>query len=149
MEGKEKLTQTPAFGIAAVILLLIFITILKNLPFPKDYGFVPLAGIAVGTCIIGFIIYMIAIGVVESVFKIIVEIAGAILLFINVVFIASCWAYFEQIKLYINNQGIFISWNQTFVTIGALFLFALIFNLLVVFILYPISRVAGTRLDPE
>lgn len=147
--SEKNQSQTPAFGIAIVILFILFIIILNQLPFPSDYGFWSLVGITAATCFVGFGIYSISIGIVETIYKIIVEIAGAILVFINVVYGAICWALFEQIKLLVEEQQILISWNQTFVSIALIILFLLTFNIFSVWILYPMAQVAGTRLDPE
>ena len=97
----EKPFQTPAFGIEVFILFIVFLVILNDLPFPSSYGFLPLTGITAVTSLVGFGVYSLAVGIVESIYKITVEVTGAILLFINVVYGDTCRAIFEQIKLLI------------------------------------------------
>ncbi|MFY0631456.1 MAG: hypothetical protein JXR05_13820 [Flavobacteriaceae bacterium] len=147
MEEKGKPTQTPAFAITIIILLIVFIIFMVKSPLYEKYDFWPFVGIGAGSVFIGIIIYMLAYGIVESIFKIIVEVIAAILIFINVIYLVHSWETFELMKYSVYELGILRSWNQNFVTVLAILIPMLIVNIVAFFIIYPLSRIAGTRVD--
>lgn len=130
--------QTPAFGLALFIFFIIFIIVLNQLPFPPHYEFWQLAGITFATIMVTAIIYGIAAGLVEAIFKIFVEIAAALLLLADAIYVAALWSMFDAAKLYFNLE----TWPTIFVLAVILFFT----NLLIIFVLYPLSRIAGTSL---
>lgn len=136
------------YYIAIVALFIFFIVILNSLPFPEHYNFWRYLGVGAATCVAGLIAYALMLAFVEKVMKILVELAGAILLFINAVFGAVCWAFFENVKLIALDWFPTMSDNLTTVTIISMVVILLIFNLLAMLILYPLSNITGANIAP-
>ena len=126
--------QTPAFGIAVFLFFIVFIIILNQLPFPSKYGFWHLTGICFGTCMIVSAIYTMATGLVETVFKIFVEVMAALLLFGNAVYVATCWATLNNAKLYFELD-----------TVPTVLLLAVILCLESVGYIYPLPIIKDSR----
>jgi len=145
MENK----QTPAFAISLIVLFIMYLIILNQLPFPHDYGFGALAVVTVASVVIGLMIYGISLGIIQTIYKVLVEIAGAVLLFFNVTLLAVSWSALNEIKAYLAELEILVEWNQTFLTVLAVLLSLLIFNLLAIWVLYPLAQIAGTTLLPD
>jgi len=135
---EENNKQTPAFEIGLFIGLIVFIIVLNQLPFPSDYGFWQLAGITAVTCIIVGIIYGITTELVSAIFKIFVEVAAVLLLLADAIYVASSWAMLDNVKIYFN--------LETWPTLLVLAIILFVSNILAVFMLYPLSKIAGTKL---
>lgn len=150
MENTEnnstKPTQTPAFTIALIALFIVFIAMLTKLPFPRSYDFWPRAGICFVCFLTGGIIYSISVGLVELIYKVIVEISAALLLFGNMLYVACLWAYYKEVEASVMELGLPVDWEPAVTTIVVSAVILLIFNLVAVFFLYPMSRIANTKL---
>ncbi len=140
MEDQSKKPQeTAAFSIALGLAAILFIIVLNKLPFPDDYGFWQLTGIFIACCFVGGIIFGAAAGLINAIYKIIIEILVALLMLFNVVYIAVCWASFDEII-----REMEIDFDNKLITIlilaGALF----IIDLIVVILLLPFARIANS-----
>jgi hypothetical protein len=144
---KEKLKPTPAFGIALILLLIIFIIYLFNSPLTAGYGFWPLIGIGAACAFVGGIIYGFAYGIVEGIFKVLVEIIAVFVLFSNAMYLVNCWVTWDLMKLKAKELGILQNWNSDLLATLYVLLPLLIVNIFAFFIIYPLSRIAGTRVD--
>ncbi len=142
-------SQTPAFGIGLFISAIIFIIILNHLPFPRDYEFINLAGVFIASAIVAGIIYAFSVGLVSSIYKIIVELAAVILLLFNATYAAYSWASFDAIKASLAEEGMFLDMNENVAAVLVMLIILLVIDLLAVFILYPLAQIAGTTLEPE
>ncbi len=136
------------YYIAIIVLLILFIFILQVLPFPGYYDFGRKAGVCAVSCFIGIVAYGLILGFVEMVMRILVELAGAVLLFINVVYVASGWAFFEEIKAQFLEWVPDISEKLNIIIIIGLVLILLVFNLLVMLVLYPLSKITDANIEP-
>lgn len=90
-----------------------------------------------------------AVGIIGLIYKVIVEISAALLLFGNVVFAACIWAYFNEFKGFVIELGLPVDWKPAVTTIVLSAIALLIFNLAFAYILYPMARIANTKLDLE
>ncbi len=136
------------YYIAVIALFVLFLFILRDLPFPAHYEFWRKAGVCAASCFIGLIVYGVIMEFVKAVMKILVELAGAILLFINVVYVAFSWAFFEEIKSKFLEWAPNISEKLNLFTIVGLVLTLLVFNLLVMLVLYPLSKITDANIEP-
>lgn len=131
--------ETPAFGIALFIGAILFIILLNQLPFPEDYGLLSLAGIFLASCFVGGIIFAAAAGLINAIYKVIIEIAVVLLLLFNVSYVAFCWASFEGILMEMD-----IGPDNKFIGILILALILFIIDLLSVIVLLPFARIADS-----
>ncbi|WP_321287701.1 hypothetical protein [uncultured Sunxiuqinia sp.] len=145
----EKKDLSIVANIALVIFLVLFIIILSKLPFPEHYDFWRKAGVCAASCFVGILVYSIVILFVERIFKILVELLAVFVLFLDVLFIAFCWSFFEEAKLIVLDWFPTVSDNLTTITIVSIVSILLIFNFFVMIILYPFSNIAGANIGVE
>ncbi len=145
MENK----QTPAFVISLIVLFVLYLIILNQLPFPHDYGFGALAVVTVASVVIGLMIYGISLGIIQTIYTVLVEIAVAVLLFFNVTLLVVSWSAINEIKAYLAKLEILVEWNDNLLAILAVLLGLFIFNLLTIWVLYPLAQISGTTLLPD
>lgn len=130
--------ETPAFGIAMFISMVLFIILLNQLPFPQDYGFWNLAGIFIGCCFIGGMIFGFAASVVNALYKVIIEVTVVLLMLFNVSYVSICWVFFDDILIAMDVP------NKLFpiaILAGSLF----IVDIICVLLLLPFARIAKSE----
>lgn len=140
MENQQTNSKTtPAFGVAMFLAGIGFIIILNKLPFPDNYGFWQLLGIFIASCFIGLIIFAISTGLINALLKIVVEVLVVLLMLINVTYVASCWAFFDNILLDFKLES-----ENTFIAIIILALSLFIFDIICALVLIPLSKIVGS-----
>ena len=136
MENKERGSgDSPTFIISLILCAILLILFLRELPFPHDYGFWPLAGILAASGYGAFIIFFMASKLVNAIYKMIIEILVAIVLLFNACYVAFCWAMLDFIKMRMEIES-------TFAAIVILALLLFMADLIIVVILLPFARIA-------
>lgn len=153
MEEKEKIIikesrkATPAFLIAIGVLLVVFVIYVSKTSLTYEETVWPAIGAGAACAFIGGIVYTIGLGIVESIYKVLVEIMAALLLFANAIYLVESWISFNRIKIDVIRLGILEDWNLEFRTVLYILLPLILANIVAFFIIYPLSRIAGTKLD--
>ena len=138
--------KTPALAIAFVLLLVIYLVAVFKMPMPGDPDFWMRAAIAFGSAFAGGGICVMALGFVEAAFKVLVEVAMALLIFGNVMTGMLVWINADYLRDYIieldgvPNDKAFIAG----LVAAAIALF--IADVLAFLVLYPLAKTAGTKL---
>lgn len=133
-------SETPAFGIALFVFAVLFIVFLNQLPFPEDYEFINYAGIFIGCCFIVGFIFVSAVSLINAIYKIIIEVSVAILLFCNAIYVSLCWVYFNDIVFWleINTE------KKYFVVALIMGLVLFLIDSILTILLLPFARLANS-----
>ena len=147
-EEKPKPEDSPATGIVVVLGVILIIVMINKIPFFDDYSFWSKAGILLACCAGGGIVLGMAAGLMNALLKIIIDIAVGLLFVFNFVYVLFCIVGFES---YVNNVaywGLDLPINDNWLTIFIMALTIFIYNLIVIFVLLPLARIAkSTALD--
>ena len=136
-----------AHELGLAVAVVAFLIIVSKLPFPGDPSFWPRAGIAVGCLIVAGVVYSGALSAADYAFKMVVEIAGALLFLGNAVYGALVWLSFSSFKQMVINRGITQADEAGGVVVLSAALLLMLLNLVAMLILHPAAKVAGTKLD--
>ncbi len=148
LKDATRIGQTPAMGIAMFVGFILFVILMANIPLPGRQGFWPRFGLGFASLAAGGMICAIALGIVESALKVIVEIAAVILIFINVSVGPIVTANIGYLRELLVDLGVNPSGNLTLLVFIFSAIGLLLFDLFVYFTLYPFAKIAGTKLDP-
>ena len=147
MESKKASNANVAFNIAILIFFIVFVILLNNLTFNENKNFIQLVGITLGCSIVGGILFLISTSLIDALLKIIVEVAVAFLLFVNVSAIAISWSSFDKIKIYISTVELnLIQENLSIASALSIGLSLLIIDIIASLILVPLTRIVGTNI---
>lgn len=141
--------STAVLGLAVLVFFLVFAGIVSVLPFPASWGFWPRAGVCVACAYAGGIFFMIAGKIVAFSYKAVVELAAALVLLANAVFIAAVWANFVVVADFLVKLEIMTRADVVAAVVAGAAALLFVANLLALFVLHPLARIAGTRLDLE
>jgi hypothetical protein len=147
MENQDKINNgSPIFSIALFLLFITFIFLFKSLPFSKDLSFFQMSGMGVVCIVVGVIIFSVAMGLIDFFYKFIIEVALALVLFFNVSYTAFCWSYFNEAMLFLKEWGIdVVHAENKFMAFLILALLLFMIDVVVAFIMVPLSRIVGTK----
>lgn len=134
---------TPAFFIAVLLGIIIFILIIREMPFTDDYTFINYVGILLLCGFVTGIIFGLSVGLISVIFKVIVEIIVALVLLADALIVAIYYSAFDQVLLFFKND---ISVTATWLVILISLMGFLLFNLLCVTILFPFARIAKSAI---
>lgn len=147
MESKKASNTTVAFNIAIFIFFIVFVIVLNNPTFNENKNFIQLVGITIGCSIVGGILFLISTSLIDALLKIIVEVAIAFLLFVNVSTIAISWSSFDKIKMYISTVELnLVQENVGVASALSIVLTLLIIDIIASLILVPLTRIVGTNI---
>lgn len=138
--------RTPAFPIAIVLGLIGFVWVIMQLPFEGDPGTMNRLGKACVALLVGMLIYGGARGLVESVLKAAVEVLAVLLFLLNALGVALVILWRPQLTAWAIDAGFgeeHAFWQAALLLGGTAFLL----DALVFLLLYPLSRIVGTRLN--
>ncbi len=139
--------ETPVYGIAMFIGLIIYIVVISNLPLPDDPGFWPRTGIGFACLIAGGMIFGGALAFIDFAFKAIVEVAAVLLLLFDVIYSSFIWMFSSNLRQWLIHNEI-AKEEYAFgvvVIVAAIILFSL--NMFAFLIIYPAAKTAGTKLE--
>ena len=141
----ESNKSTIAFEITVVLLFIVFIAFLNMSSLFED-GFWPVTKVILISCCCGAVIFGLAIALMDSLFKIIVEVIVALLLFFNVVFVSLSWVFLNDFIELVQTWDLgFESTGNTVVSILCLALILFVIDLFAAIIIIPFSRISGSN----
>lgn len=138
--------QTPVFGVALFVGFVLYVILIAKVPLPGNPGFGPRVGIGLVSGFLGGFAYIGALKFVEFSLKAIVEVAAAILLFANAAVGVLLYPFFDAIRQQLSERVGIVNTEPIFaIILGAILLFLI--NCLALLALYPLARIAGTKLE--
>ena len=146
MEQKTESNKgTIAFEISAVLLLIVFIIFLNASPLFED-GFWPVTLLLAGSCFAGAIVFGLAMALMDTIYKIIIEVTVALLLFFNVIYAALSWVFFKDVVMEIQSWDLgFEDMGHTVLAIAVLAGGLFIIDLFAALIIIPFARISGSN----
>jgi hypothetical protein len=132
-----------ALPISAIVGVIIYLCVIAGLPLPGDPGFWTRSGIGFGSALAGTFVLSTALEFVKASLKAIVEVAMCLLLFSNALAGALLWTAYGS-----DRAGALLRPIGPFAGLAiatAVLLFVL--DALVLLVLYPLARTAGTDLE--